>query len=45
MWIGLAVLMPAQVIRTLAMVTAGESFNHLIQTKKKDNHVLITNGM
>jgi protein-S-isoprenylcysteine O-methyltransferase len=32
-------------IRSLAMATAGESFNHLIQTTKKENHVLITHGI
>lgn len=41
--LGMAVL--AQMIRSLAMITAGESFNHLIQTYKKENHVLITHGI
>ena len=34
-----------QFIRSLAMVTCGESFNHLIQTERKDNHVLVTHGI
>lgn len=43
--VGLALLVLAQTIRSVAMATAGQSFNHLIQTKKKDNHVLITHGI
>lgn len=44
-YIGLAILVCAQCIRSVAMATAGESFNHLIQTSKKQNHVLITHGI
>ena len=45
MMTGLVMILVAQSIRTCAMVTCGESFNHLIQVSKKDNHVLITHGM
>ena len=45
MFVGLCIALPAQAIRTMAMVTCGESFNHLIQLSKKDNHVLIKHGM
>ena len=44
-YVGLAILICAQGIRSLAMATAGESFNHLIQTTKKQNHILITHGI
>lgn len=44
-YIGLVVLVMAQGIRSMAMATAGESFNHMIQTSKKQNHILITNGI
>ena len=44
-YVGLAILVCAQGIRSLAMATAGESFNHLIQTTKKQNHILITHGI
>jgi protein-S-isoprenylcysteine O-methyltransferase len=43
--IGVLLLFASQTIRTLSMKTCGESFNHLIQTSKKDNHVLITRGV
>ena len=43
--VGVMVVLISQTIRSLAMITCGESFNHLIQTSKKDNHVLITNGI
>ena len=44
-YIGFGILMIAQCVRSMAMATAGESFNHLIQTSKKQNHVLITHGI
>lgn len=44
-FVGFFVLVAAQVIRSMAMATAGESFNHLIQTSKKENHVLVTHGI
>jgi len=43
--VGLGMVIMAQCIRSLAMATAAESFNHKIQTSKKDNHVLVTHGM
>ena len=43
--LGILFVMLGQTCRTLAMVTCGESFNHYIQRDKKDNHVLVTNGM
>lgn len=43
--VGFAMVVFAQILRSLAMCTAGESFNHRIQTSKKDNHVLVTRGM
>ena len=43
--LGIFFVMLGQTCRTLAMVTCGESFNHYIQRDKKDNHVLVTNGM
>ena len=43
--IGALVVVTAQCIRTLAMATCGESFHHFIQTKKRDNHILIKEGI
>lgn len=43
--LGLVMAIVAQTVRSLAMKTAGESFNHYIQISKKDNHILITNGI
>ena len=34
-----------QYARSAAMATAGNSFNHLVQSTKKDNHQLITHGI
>jgi protein-S-isoprenylcysteine O-methyltransferase len=47
-WLSLAgfvIVLASQFVRSAAMATAGESFNHLIQTAKKQNHVLITHGI
>lgn len=38
-------LLGGQGIRTLAMAQAGTNFNHLVQSKKKQGHVLVTNGI
>jgi protein-S-isoprenylcysteine O-methyltransferase len=35
----------SQAIRSWAMMTCGESFNHLIQISKKENHVLVKHGI
>ncbi|KAJ3126625.1 hypothetical protein HK100_010147 [Physocladia obscura] len=47
-WITLpavAIVLFFQIIRSLAMVTAGANFTHLIAFKKEDNHVLVTDGI
>lgn len=43
--IGMMFVLGGQVVRSWAMITCGESFNHYIQRDKKDNHVLVTHGM
>jgi protein-S-isoprenylcysteine O-methyltransferase len=43
--VGALLIVVSQIIRSWAMITCGESFNHLIQTAKKENHVLITHGV
>ena len=32
-------------IRTLAMITAGRSFNHQIEVEREEGHVLVTEGI
>jgi len=44
-WIGLVLIVVSQTIRSTAMATAGESFNHYIQTSRKENHALVTHGI
>ena len=34
-----------QAVRTTAMVHAGANFSHLVQSKKKEGHVLVTGGV
>ena len=43
--IGFMITCIAQFIRSFAMKCCGESFNHIIQSDKKENHVLVTHGM
>ncbi len=38
-------LVVGQGTRTTAMIHAGSNFNHLIQSKKKEGHVLVTGGI
>uniref|UniRef100_A0A7R9W1N7 Protein-S-isoprenylcysteine O-methyltransferase n=1 Tax=Pseudictyota dubia TaxID=2749911 RepID=A0A7R9W1N7_9STRA len=42
---GFGLVLMGQLCRTLAMVTCGESFNHVIQLAKKDNHKLVNHGI
>jgi len=42
---GLAVCIVGEIARKLAMFHAGRSFNHLVQDRKADDHVLITSGI
>lgn len=42
---GCLLLIMGQIIRSLAMFTAGRSFSHIIQTEKIDDHILVTNGI
>ena len=34
-----------QAVRTTAMATAGSNFNHIVQSEKKSDHMLVTNGV
>ncbi|WQF75992.1 Putative isoprenylcysteine carboxyl methyltransferase [Colletotrichum destructivum] len=42
---GLALVVAGQVVRSLAMVTAGQSFNHTIQHHRAESHTLVTTGI
>lgn len=42
---GLAMVIIGEIIRKLAIITAGRSFTHLIRRHHDDHHVLITNGV
>ena len=42
---GVLLVVAAQAIRSTAMIHCGESFNHIIQRNKKENHVLVTTGI
>jgi protein-S-isoprenylcysteine O-methyltransferase len=42
--IGLIAVITGQVVRDLAIATAGTSFNHHVQKKKRSDHILVTWG-
>jgi len=42
---GLILVAIGQITRSSAMITCGESFNHMIQHSKKKNHVLVKSGI
>lgn len=44
-YVGLAIVLVGQVVRTLAMVHASASFSHHIAVMKKSDHVLVTTGI
>lgn len=43
--LGFALVVVGQGVRTAAMAEAGKSFNHIVQSRKKDDHVLIKSGV
>ncbi|KAJ2383027.1 farnesyl cysteine-carboxyl methyltransferase [Coemansia sp. RSA 2611] len=43
--VGLLMALAGQTLRTLAMVTAGTSFNHYVATKRAADHELVTCGV
>ncbi|KAL8994891.1 MAG: hypothetical protein Q9169_005265 [Polycauliona sp. 2 TL-2023] len=43
--LGSTMLLGGQLVRTLAMAQAGTNFNHLVQSRKKEGHVLVTRGI
>jgi len=43
--LGIIMVVTSQFTRSWAMMKCGESFNHYIQNQKKDNHILVTNGI
>jgi len=43
--VGFAICVFGQSLRSLAMFTAGANFTHVIAVDKKDEHVLVTNGI
>ncbi|KAK3985552.1 Isoprenylcysteine carboxyl methyltransferase family-domain-containing protein [Cladorrhinum sp. PSN332] len=42
---GVALTLTGQVVRSMAMVQAGPSFNHLVQHQRNAGHVLVTTGI
>lgn len=43
--LGLLLTIVGQLVRSAAMLHAGKSFNHLVQTRKADSHRLVTTGV
>jgi len=43
--LGIVIVIASQIMRSCAMMKCGESFNHYIQTLKKENHALVTDGI
>lgn len=44
-YIGLIICIGGEILRKLAMITAESNFNHLVQSTKSENHVLVTHGI
>lgn len=43
--LGLTMVVGAQTLRSVAMAQAGQSFNHVVQEDKKEDHVLVRKGL
>jgi protein-S-isoprenylcysteine O-methyltransferase len=44
-FLGAIMVIGGQVLRSAAMITAANNFNHLVQYKKADSHKLVTVGV
>ncbi|PHH71378.1 hypothetical protein CDD82_6544 [Ophiocordyceps australis] len=44
-WLGFVLVLLGQAVRSAAMLHAGTSFNHQIQTRKSVSHCLVTSGI
>ncbi|KAF2164687.1 hypothetical protein M409DRAFT_67795 [Zasmidium cellare ATCC 36951] len=42
--VGLTLVIIGQFVRSMAMVQASTNFNHIVQSERKDTHVLVTKG-
>lgn len=42
---GILCMVIGQIVRTLAMATAGSNFNHIVQVRRREGHVLVTGGI
>ncbi|KAI4302244.1 hypothetical protein MLD38_038018 [Melastoma candidum] len=42
---GLAMVVIGEIIRKMAIVTAGQSFTHLIKVRRENHHNLVTHGI
>lgn len=45
LFLGLALVVAGQSVRSAAMMRAGVSFNHQVQTRRADSHALVTDGV
>ena len=45
MWLGLALVVGGQAVRTLAMLTAADNFTHIVAESRRPSHVLVTHGV
>ncbi|KAL6716995.1 farnesyl cysteine-carboxyl methyltransferase [Lecanora helva] len=43
--LGFAMMIVGQLVRTTAMAQAGKNFSHVVSVKKKEGHVLVTDGV
>jgi protein-S-isoprenylcysteine O-methyltransferase len=43
--LGFVLVVVGQGVRTAAMAEAGKSFNHIVQSRKRDDHILIKSGV
>ena len=43
--LGFTMMLVGQAVRTMAMIRAGSNFNHIVQTRQKQGHILVTDGI
>ncbi|PYI08923.1 ICMT-domain-containing protein, partial [Aspergillus sclerotiicarbonarius CBS 121057] len=43
--LGLILMIVGQTVRSVAMAQAGSNFNHMVQVKRREGHILVTGGL
>lgn len=44
-YVGIGICIVGEILRKMAMIHAGKSFNHIVQSTRSEDHILVTSGV